>query len=104
MLFAFEMGWAIIPATILLILVSLFLNLLVLIQRGKGGGLSGAFGGAGGSSAFGSRAGDTFTKVTLYTVLVWFILIALLIKIVPQQDTDNGSGNVSGQQQQDEQQ
>jgi preprotein translocase subunit SecG len=97
-LFAYEMGWAIIPATILLVLVSLFLNLLVLIQRGKGGGLSGAFGGAGGSSAFGSRAGDTFTKVTLYTVLVWFILIAILIKIVPQYDKEAGSGNVSGQQ------
>jgi protein translocase SecG subunit len=32
------------------------LMLIVLIQRGKGGGLAGAFGGAGGSSPFGSRA------------------------------------------------
>ena len=64
----------------LLILANLFLILLVLIQRGKGGGLAGAFGGAGGQSAFGSRAGDAFTKVTIYTALVWILLIMFLIK------------------------
>jgi preprotein translocase subunit SecG len=54
----------------------------VLIQRGKGGGLAGAFGGAGGSSAFGSRAGDTFTRVTIYVAAVWILLIMFLIKLV----------------------
>ena len=39
---------------------SLFLIALVLIQRGRGGGLAGAFGGAGGQSAFGTKAGDVF--------------------------------------------
>ena len=48
-----------------LALASVFLIILVLIQRGKGGGLAGAFGGTGGASAFGSRAGDTFTRVTI---------------------------------------
>jgi preprotein translocase subunit SecG len=38
----------------LIILTSLFLIFLILIQRGKGGGLAGAFGGVGGSSAFGT--------------------------------------------------
>jgi preprotein translocase subunit SecG len=66
----------------LLVVVSLFLILLILIQRGKGGGLAGAFGGAGGSSAFGSRAGDTFTKITIYVAVVWLLLIMLLIKMV----------------------
>jgi preprotein translocase subunit SecG len=66
--------------TFILLLASLFLILLVLIQRGKGGGLAGAFGGAGGSSAFGSRAGDTFTKVTIYTAAIWILLIMFLIK------------------------
>ncbi|HVS37924.1 MAG TPA: preprotein translocase subunit SecG, partial [Gemmataceae bacterium] len=47
-------GWVPPVLAIALLLVGLFLILLVLIQRGKGGGLSGAFGGAGGSSAFGS--------------------------------------------------
>jgi len=66
--------------TVALLLTSVFLICLVLIQRGKGGGLSGAFGGAGGQSAFGSRAGDAFTKITIYTALVWILLIMFLIK------------------------
>jgi len=48
--------------------------LLVLIQRGKGGGLAGAFGGMGGQSAFGTKAGDTFTKITIVTAILWFVL------------------------------
>jgi preprotein translocase subunit SecG len=65
---------------IALLLLGLFLILLVLIQRGKGGGLAGAFGGAGGSSAFGSRAGDTFTRITIYVAAGWILLIMILIK------------------------
>jgi preprotein translocase subunit SecG len=94
-LFAFETGWAIIPVTVVLILLSVFMILLVLIQRGKGGGLAGAFGGAGGSSAFGSRAGDTFTKVTIYTALVWLFLVMILIKIVPQHPSETRAGDVA---------
>jgi preprotein translocase subunit SecG len=97
-LFAFEMGWAIIPITVLLILLSLFMMLLILIQRGKGGGLAGAFGGAGGSSAFGSRAGDTFTRVTIIVAAIWILLVMILIKIVPQQDTRSGSGIITQDQ------
>src|SRR5262245_16645829 len=78
-------GWVPAVLNIVLLLVSLFLILLVLIQRGKGGGLAGAFGGAGGSSAFGSRAGDTFTKITIYTAAVWVLLIMFMIKMT--QDT-----------------
>jgi preprotein translocase subunit SecG len=76
--------WAWVPPlfTVLLLVVSLMLILLILIQRGKGGGLAGAFGGAGGSSAFGSRAGDTFTKITIYVAAVWLLLVMLLIKMV----------------------
>jgi preprotein translocase subunit SecG len=56
------------------LILGLFLILLVLIQRGKGGGLAGAFGGAGGSSAFGSRAGDLFTWITIGVAAVWILL------------------------------
>ena len=83
MLLAFEVpGW--IPPTlnVLIFLLGIFLILLVLIQRGKGGGLAGAFGGAGGSSAFGSRAGDTFTRVTIVTAAIWVLLIMILTKSV----------------------
>jgi preprotein translocase subunit SecG len=51
--------------------LSLFLILLVLIQRGKGGGLTGALGGPGGQSAFGSKAGDTFTVITIVVASIW---------------------------------
>ena len=65
---------------VFLILTSLFLILVVLIQRGKGGGLAGAFGGAGGSSAFGSRAGDAFTRFTIIVASIWVLLIMILVK------------------------
>lgn len=65
-----------------LIFLSILLILIVLIQRGKGGGLAGAFGGAGGSSAFGSRAGDTFTKVTLWMAGIWVLVIMINVKIM----------------------
>ena len=64
------------------LLAGLFMILIVLIQRGKGGGLAGAFGGAGGSSPFGSRAGDAFTKFTLIVAAVWAIAIILEVKLV----------------------
>ena len=75
-------GWLPSVLNVLLLLVSLFLILLVLIQKGKGGGLVGALGGTGGSSAFGSRAGDTFTRITIYVAAVWLLLIMILIKLV----------------------
>lgn len=55
----------------LMAFLSLFLIMLILIQRGKGGGLTGALGGPGGQSAFGSKAGDTFTVVTVVVASIW---------------------------------
>jgi preprotein translocase subunit SecG len=57
--------------------------LLILIQRGRGGGLIGALGGSGGSSPFGSRAGDTFTRVTLIVAGVWMLMMMIQIWITP---------------------
>lgn len=65
-----------------IIAVALFLCLIILIQRGKGGGLVGAFGGAGGSSAFGSRAGDAFTNITLGVAAFWVVLILVQVKVI----------------------
>lgn len=66
----------------ILFFVNIFLILLILIQRGKGGGLAGALGGMGGSSPFGSRAGDTFTRITIYVALIWLVLIMLQVRSV----------------------
>lgn len=59
---------------IVLFLIALFMILLILVQKGRGGGLAGALGGPGGSSAFGAKAGDKFTKFTAYTALVWMFV------------------------------
>jgi preprotein translocase subunit SecG len=64
---------------VLVVVGSLFLVCLVLIQRGKGGGLAGAFGGAGGSSAFGTKAGDVFTRITMITALIWIVMLMILV-------------------------
>jgi preprotein translocase subunit SecG len=64
---------------LLLLLTSIFMILLILIQRGRGGGITGALGGAGGQSAFGSKTGDVFTKITVYTAIIWIMLSILTI-------------------------
>lgn len=61
---------------------SIFLMLVILIQRGKGGGLAGAFGAVGGSSAFGTRAGDTMTKITVGVFLFWLLQAAILVRLM----------------------
>jgi preprotein translocase subunit SecG len=65
----------------LILFLGLLLMLTILIQRGKGGGLVGAFGGAGGSSPFGSKAGDTFTRITLVMAGFWVLLIMIHVKV-----------------------
>jgi preprotein translocase subunit SecG len=62
---------------VLLFITSVFLIVLVLIQRGKGGGLAGALGGMGGQSAFGTKAGDLFTKITVGVAAFWIALCLL---------------------------
>ena len=59
-----------------LMLLGLFLIGLILLQRGRGGGLAGAFGGMGGQSAFGTKAGDVFTRITIGVAAAWILLCA----------------------------
>jgi preprotein translocase subunit SecG len=59
---------------ILLLVVGLLLMGIILLQRGRGGGLAGAFGGMGGQSAFGTKAGDVFTKITIIMAVIWVLL------------------------------
>jgi preprotein translocase subunit SecG len=60
--------------TIVLSFLAIFLILLILVQRGRGGGLAGALGGMGGSSAFGAKAGDVFTRITIYVATFWIAI------------------------------
>ncbi len=65
----------------LIILISFILVCIILIQRGRGGGLAGAFGGVGGSSAFGTKAGDVCTRVTIVIAVDWILLSMLLVRL-----------------------
>lgn len=87
------MGWVPAILNLLILILGLFLILLVLIQRGKGGGLAGAFGGAGGSSAFGTRAGDLFTKITIGVAGAWIILT--MIQVVVVQNTKGAADDIA---------
>ena len=59
---------------VLLFLLGVFLMIVILLQRGRGGGLAGAFGGLGGQSAFGTKAGDVFTKITVVIAVLWVVV------------------------------
>ena len=71
----------------MLVATSIFLILLVLIQRGRGGGLAGALGGMGGQSAFGTKAGDLFTKITIGVATFWILLCILSINVLGTQQS-----------------
>jgi preprotein translocase subunit SecG len=72
----------------LLFLLSTFIIGIILLQRGKGGGLTGALGGLGGQSAFGVKAGDLFTRITAVAVLIWIFLCALACRWYLPEDLD----------------
>ena len=78
---------------LLLFATAVFLILLVLIQRGKGGGLAGALGGMGGQSAFGTKAGDLFTRITIGVAAFWIILCVVTVSQLSDRD-----GPLSGQE------
>ncbi|MEX2560894.1 MAG: preprotein translocase subunit SecG [Pirellulales bacterium] len=65
---------------ILMFFTGLFLIVLVLLQRGRGGGLAGALGGMGGQSAFGAKAGDVFTRITAAVAVFWILLCVGAVK------------------------
>ncbi len=64
-------------SSIVFLFVGLLLIFVILLQRGRGGGLAGAFGGAGGQSAFGTKAGDVFTRITIGIAIVWVMMAVL---------------------------
>lgn len=70
---------------IALIVFSLLLMLLVLMHKGKGGGLSDMFGGGMQSSVGGSSVAErNLDRITVVVGLVWFaciVALGLLIKL-----------------------
>jgi preprotein translocase subunit SecG len=80
----------------LMFVTAIFLILLILVQRGRGGGLAGVFGGPGGQSAFGAKAGDLFTRITIGVVAFWIVLCIVAIRVLSTQQEllcDTGTGS-----------
>jgi preprotein translocase subunit SecG len=65
---------------VLFVLCCVLLVLIVLIQKGRGGGLSAAFGGGMASGILGSKTGDFLTWVTIALVGVFLTLAVLMSK------------------------
>ena len=61
--------------------VAILLMIVILLQRGKGVGLAGAFGGTGGHAAFGAKTGDFLTWVTVVGAAL-ILLFAVLLNFV----------------------
>ena len=71
-----QITWTIRIMAVAFVVVSVFMMLVILIQKPKGGGLSGAFGGAGGSdtSFVGAKVGDFLTILTVGCFLTFLLL------------------------------
>jgi preprotein translocase subunit SecG len=71
--------------TILLVLTSLLLILLILLHKGRGGGLSDMFGGGMSSGLGGSSVAEkNLDRITIGAGVIWFacvIALGLLMKI-----------------------
>lgn len=63
---------------ILFAFLCVFLMLVILLQRGRGVGLAGAFGGAGGHSAFGAKTGDVLTWATVIITIIFLFFAVML--------------------------
>lgn len=66
------------------IIISVVMILIILVQRPQGGGLAGAFGGAGATSSdtvFGGRVGDALTNLTI-ALFVAYLGLAITLSLV----------------------
>jgi preprotein translocase subunit SecG len=65
---------------IVFVICAVVLMLVILIQKGRGGGLSAAFGGGLASGILGSKTGDFLTWVTIALVGVFLMLAVVMAK------------------------
>jgi preprotein translocase subunit SecG len=86
------------------ILCAVALVLVILIQKGRGGGLSSAFGGGMASGLLGSKTGDFLTWVTIVLVSTFLLLAVVMAKFYKPQYSDIGGVPARGPSVQPEQQ
>jgi preprotein translocase subunit SecG len=76
---------------VLFIICALALILIILIQKGKGGGLTGALGGGMASGILGTKTGDFLTWVTIILVGLFLTLAVVMAKCYKPSVSDFGA-------------
>jgi preprotein translocase subunit SecG len=76
---------------IVFVICAMALMLIILIQKGKGGGLSAAFGGGLASGILGSKTGDFLTWLTIAMVGVFLTLAVVMAKFYKPSISDFGA-------------
>jgi len=77
---------------VIFLVCSMALILIILIQKGRGGGLSAAFGGGMASGILGSKTGDFLTWVTIVLVGIFLTLAVVMAKFYRPADSDFRAG------------
>jgi preprotein translocase subunit SecG len=78
--------------TFILILVSVFLVLIVLMQKSKDGGIGSALGGGAAEAAFGADTNNVLVQATKYSAILFFVLAFLLyLGRIYERKTEKGS-------------
>jgi preprotein translocase subunit SecG len=83
----------------LFFICSVALILIILIQKGRGGGLSAAFGGGMAGGILGTKTGDFLTWVTIVLVALFLTFAVVLAKFYKPTVTDYGGGPAVQQEQ-----
>jgi preprotein translocase subunit SecG len=84
---------------VVFLICAVVLILIVLIQKGKGGGLGAAFGGGLASGILGSKTGDFLTWVTIAMVGVFLTLAVVMAKFYKPGISDFDTGQPQPTQQ-----
>ena len=79
-------------AAVLFIICAVVLILVILVQKGKGGGLGGAFGAAMAGGILGSKTGDFLTWVTIVLVSLFLTLAVVMARFYKPSVSDFGPG------------
>ncbi len=83
---------------VIFVICSVTLVLIILIQKGRGGGLSAALGGAMTSGLLGSKTGDFLTWVTIVLVGIFLSLAVVMAKFYKPTLSEFGSEQTIEQQ------
>ncbi len=85
------MGFVLKVIAVLFVVCCVALILIILIQKGKGGGLSAAFGGGMAGGILGSKTGDFLTWVTIVLVGMFLTLAVVMARFYKPSDSGYGA-------------